>query len=489
MGVRSEVLLTLAWAVLEQFSRELAHYTVAFYVADEPLVLFSEQKDLVRCIQHMLHFHAATFLGRVPFWVPGLWPAVAWLFGGSAAAQSASANWPLVAEMVNSYVSQGKVANMAATLGWGQLGAEYIGQGNLALGTNAPVDSDSLYRIYSMTKPVTGIATMMCIDDGLISLDQPLAEILPAFANMQVQKEYNGAITPDNLEPAIRPITIRQLLTHTAGLGYPSQPGPLATRLEELGLIAALFTRRDIPGFANLQGVSGLEAFTDGLAAMPLVYQPGVRWSYSYGLDVLGRVIEVVTGKKYDVFLKERIFDPCGMNSTWFQVPQSEAHRLTANYAVQEDGLLEMDGQADSLYLEEPPYPFGGGGLVSSPRDYDRFLQMLIGYGEIDGTRVMSEPAVRLATSDLFPDTLAADGGFSMGPAEFGYGAGGLVGRGQMEGLFGWFGAAGTCGLAHMKWGLRSNLMTQYMPAQIYDVYGEFPAAMMGDAIAQLPTR
>lgn len=410
--------------------------------------------------------------------------------GAVAFAQGANANWPAVSAMTQSYVSDGKVANMIATLGWDENMAEFIGSGTHVLGGEAEAGPDSLYRIYSMTKPITGMAVMMCIDDGLLSLDQELSDILPGFANMMVQKEYDGAITPDNLEPAKRAITIRQMLTHTAGLGYGAvQSGPINDRFGELGLVPGQVTRLDIPGISRPPAIRSLEKFADGMADMPLVYQPGERWSYSTGLDLLGRVIEVVTGKTFDGFLKERIFEPCGMTSTWFQVPQSEKHRLTANYVVQDGGLLEVDGADGSIYLDEPAFPFGGAGLVSSPRDYDRFLQMLIAYGMIDGKRVMSEPSVRVATSDLLPDTLAADGGFSTGGAEYGFGAGGMVGRGQFEGLFGWFGAAGTAGLASMKWGLRANLMTQYMPATIYDVYGEFPAAVIRDALGQMLRR
>ncbi|TIX50795.1 class A beta-lactamase-related serine hydrolase [Alteraurantiacibacter aquimixticola] len=401
-------------------------------------------------------------------------------------AASAHPDWPGVSRFISGFVDSGQVANMVATLGYGEAEAAVLARGTTSFTSSTSADADTLYRIYSMTKPVTGMATVICIDDGLISLDQPIAEILPAFAKMQVQREYDGAITPGNLEPAVRPITIRHCLTHTAGLGYSIvQQGPISTAYAEAGLVPGQVTRLDVPGALNGKPVNSLELFADRLATMPLVYQPGTKWSYSVGLDLLGRVIEVVTGKSFDAFLKERIFDPVGMSSTWFRVPHEEAHRLTANYFLADGTLLPVDLPDSSIYLDEPPFPFGGAGLVSSSRDYDRFLQMIANYGEIDGVRVMSEPAVRLATSDLFADTVPYEGRFQFGERPLGYGAGGLVGSGDAAGLFGWFGAAGTCGLVNMRRSLRHNLMTQYMPSTAYPVQNEFPVVVEVDALAQ----
>jgi len=410
-------------------------------------------------------------------------------FAGGLLAQG-QPQWPEVSRMVDSYVAERKVSGMVATLGWGQRAAQTIAAGTRAFDSRDAVGPDSLYRIYSMTKPITGMATIMCIDDGLLGLDQPLAEIIPAFAQMQVQKVYDGPITADNLEPAVRPITIRHLLTHTSGLGYSIvQQGPISEAYTARGLVPGQVTRLQMLPIFRGQAVGSLEAFADGLAQMPLVYQPGTKWSYSVGLDLLGRVIEVVSGMAFDAFLQSRIFDPVGMTSTFFRVPQSEAGRLSASYFLLNGVPLPIDPPASSVYLDQPAFPFGGAGLVSSGRDYDRFLQMLAGWGEIDGTRVMSEPAVRLATTDLFPGSLAADGGFSSGGREFGYGAGGLVGRGDAAGLYGWFGAAGTAGLVNLRYGLRHNLMTQYMPATDYPLQNDFPLAVASDADAMIRNR
>lgn len=407
---------------------------------------------------------AAGLLAQVPF---------------SRALANSAAMWPGVAATVEDYVARGKVANMIATFGWGQQAPTAIARGTLELGGSAQADMDSLYRIYSMTKPVTGIATMMLIDDGKLGLDQPLAEVLPAFADMQVQKQYDGAITPDNLEPAIRPITIRQLLTHTAGLGYGIvQRGPIARAYENAGLIPGQVSRIPIPGLSRGTPVRSLELFADGLAKMPLVLQPGTKWSYSVSLDLLGRVIEVIEDKPFDSVLKERIFDPCGMDSTYFQVPESEIDRFTTNYGILAGTPLPMDPAESSIYLDTPPFPMGGAGLVSSPRDYDRFLAMLLGYGMIDGKRVMGEAAVRVGTGNLLPATATTAGTWVAGE---GFGAGGRV----TDDAYGWGGAAGTA--AFVKFGgggLRAQLFTQYMPSEAYSIQREFPELVAKDLAA-----
>ena len=404
-----------------------------------------------------------------------------------ALAQGGAADWPRVDAFMRELVSDRSVSGMVAMLGWGQDAPTAIAHGRDSFIGQRLSDRDTLYRIYSMTKPVTGMAAMMLVDEGRIALDQPIADFLPAFAEMQVQKDYDGPLTPDNLEPAERAITLRQLLTHTAGLGYGIiQQGPLADAYRENGLVPGVVTRLEEVGAFRGTPAESLAAFADRLAEMPLVYQPGTRWSYSVSLDLTGRLIEVISGQSFDAFLHERIFAPCGMDSTWFRVSESEIGRFTANYFLLDGTMLPIDLAENSVYLDEPAFPFGGAGLVSSPRDYDRFLQMLAGYGAIEGRRVMSEAAVRLGTSDLFPDTLSPDDGFAR---DYGYGAGGRVGRGAEEGIFGWFGAAGTCGLVDMKNGLRHSLYTQYMPANAYPVQTAFPAAVAADKAALLARR
>jgi CubicO group peptidase (beta-lactamase class C family) len=283
----------------------------------------------------------------------------------------------------------------------------------------------------------------------------------------------------------VRPITIRHLLTHTAGLGYTIvQQGPIMEEYRRHGLNPVTVSR--LPTLPGLTGprARSLDDFANRLGAMPLVHQPGTRWSYSVSLDLIGRVIEVVAGQPFDAFLQERVLDPCGMTSTFFTVPMSERARFSTNYFDLLGVPLPIDTAANSLFYEPPPFPFGGAGLVSSARDYDRFLQMLAGYGMLEGRRVMSEAAVRLATSNLLPDTLAPGGAFREG---FGFGAGGLVGQGEADGLFGWFGAASTAGLVNMRTGLRHTLMTQLVGAGVEALQERFPRAVAQDAAARVP--
>ncbi len=394
---------------------------------------------------------------------------------GSAAAE---ARFPAVARMLDGYVSGGKLPGMIAAMGWGAADAPMdIARGTMAKGAAQALDMDSLFRIYSMTKPITGMAAMMLVDEGKLRLDQPIADLLPAYGKMMVQATPDGSIT--DLRPAKTQITVRHLLTHTAGLGYSIiQTGPIKDAFIKAGVVPGQASRLPLPGMDGFKPLGSLAEFADVLATLPLVYEPGTVWSYSVGLDLLGRVIEVASGKPFDVFLAERVFAPCGMNSTWFRVPESEAGRLTTNYAALGGMLLPVDPGKSSVYLEQPPYPFGGAGLVSSPRDYDRFQRMLLGFGRIDGREVMSEAAVRRGTSNLLPVGTDLSKAFIKGN---GFGAGGSVGLGEDAGTYGWAGAAGTVAFVNFRIGLRAGCYTQYMPSEAYPVHREFAQAVLAD--------
>jgi CubicO group peptidase (beta-lactamase class C family) len=424
-----------------------------------------------------------TLVGAAAIGAAATLPVTAW-------AQT-PARWASVAQLLQGYVDSRKVAGMVAALGWRQQAPDVLAYGRDSFTGTRTSDIDSLYRVYSMTKPITGMAAMMLVDERKLSLDQPLADILPRFGNMKVQKVYDGPVTPDNLEPAARPITIRMLLTHTSGLSYVIvQKGPITELARDRGVVPGLVTRlQNSPAFRGT-AVQGLKLFADRLAELPLVAQPGTRWSYSTGLDLMGRVIEVVSGQPFDRFLQQRIFDPVGMTSTFFRVPASEKGRLTTSYFKLDNLLVPIDLPDNSVFLDKPPMPFGGSGLVSSPRDYDRFLRMLVGLGQIDGKRVMSEAAVRMGTSNLLPDTVRqvplTPGSLELDLAKYGFGAGGRVGKGADEGIYGWAGAAGTIAFADIKRGIRGGLFTQYMPSSLYPLDTEFPAAVVKDIALQL---
>lgn len=336
-------------------------------------------------------------------------------FGRQLMAHDVSESWPNVAALAKRYLDERKVANMLLTFGWGQNDmAHTVGGGTLGLNSRVEVDEDTLYRTYSMTKPITGMAVMMLIDEGLIGLETPLHEIIPAFRDMQVLVDPEGPL--ENTVPADKPITIRQLLTHTAGLGYDIvSKGPLLDVYRQNGIISGRASRMPIPGFPPVTPAPGLEIWTDRLAGLPLMYQPATKWSYSSSIDLLGRVIEVVSGMEFEAFLKARLFEPLGMNSTWMRVPESEKTRLTDNFGIVFGTVFPLDSAANSIFLDTPEVPLGGSGLVSSPKDYDRFLRMLLGYGKLNDVRVMSEQAVRVGTSDLLPGTVDLNGSWMLG--------------------------------------------------------------------------
>ena len=403
-------------------------------------------------------------------------------FGRQLLAHDVSETWSNVAAMSQKYVSERKLANLFLTFGWGQEDhAHTVGGGTLGLSNETPVDENSLYRIYSMSKPVTGMAIMMLIDDGLLTLDQPLHDIIPAFRDMQVLVDPEGPL--EDTVPADTPITIRQLLTHTAGLGYSIiSKGPLLDAYNSNGIVGGRVSRNPIPGFPPVTPAPGLEVWTERLASLPLMYQPATKWSYSCSIDLLGRVVEVASGMEFEAFLKSRMFEPLGMDSTWMTVPEGEAGRLTDNYGILFGNALPIDPASNSIYLDAPKVPSGGGGLISSPKDYDRFMRMLLGYGQLGTERVMSEQAVRVGVSNLLPDTVDLSGSWMEGQ---GHGAGGR----SHNNRFGWGGAAGTLSAVDYNLGLRAALWTQYMPTEAYPIREEFFAAMEADLTAMQERR
>lgn len=384
------------------------------------------------------------------------------------------------------WVGPGKLPGMVIALGLPGRETRYIALGSQGFIDTDAMGPDTLFRIYSMTKPVTGMAAMLLVDEGKLALDQPIADFLPRFGKMMVQITPDGSVT--DLRPAKTQITVRHLITHTSGLPYGIvQQGPIREVLFRKGLIPGQVSRLKIPGFDRGEHVKGLAAFADGMATMPLVHEPGTRWTYSPGLDLMGRVIEVVTGQSFDAFLQERFFEPLGMASTGFRVATKDAGRLATNYGVLAGRLVPIDLPETSIYLDEPGFLYGGAGLVSTPHDYDRFLRMIGGLGLLGGKRVMSEAAVRLGTSNLLPAAVSTGSIMSMRLDAFG--AGGRVGTGAEAGIFGWSGAAGTVGMVDMRSGLTSAIYVQFMPPDSLALLPEFQQALRADATALLERR
>jgi len=284
-----------------------------------------------------------------------------------------------------------------------------------------PLERTDIFRIYSMTKPVTSVAAMMLVEDGLMSLDEPLATYLPDFADARVWDD--GA-----LRPPTRPITIRDLLRHTSGLTYGIFGNTPVDRMyiEALG------------GLSPYSGRS-LEETVDLIATLPLVADPGTLWNYSMSTDVLGRVIEVASGLSLADFFRMRIFEPLGMKETGFSVVPANADRLVSLYRLTSDGLAGGSGY-EGDFTRRPSWYSGGGGLTSTALDYLRFAQMLLQGGELDGVRLLREETVHEMTRSQLGDL----GTISLSPTD-GFGLGFAVSvTGPTPGIYWWVGVVNT---------------------------------------------
>ena len=403
---------------------------------------------------------------------------------GAALAQAAEmagteGQWPTVTAMLERYVKARKVSGMVAALGWHAAPPQYIARGLEGFDDRDADGPQSMFRAYSMTKPLTGMAAMILIDEGKLWLDQPLADFAPEFAHMQVAIDPKTSLAA---RPATAQITIRNLLTHTSGLGYAVVgKNKVADELRRLGLNPGLVSKRKIKGVNDGPPTPGPDEFLRLAATVPLVAEPGTKWSYSMALDVLGLLIGRAAGTSFEAFLQQRLLGPLGMTSSYFHVPTSASDRLTTNYAYVLGRPFPIDRPGNSIYEMPVPFAFGGSGLVTSPADFDRFLAMLVNRGLSGGSRVMSEAAVLMGTSNLLPATADLTGTWVVGQQ---FGAGGIVGTGKDEGLYGWSGAAGTIGFAQMKLGLRTSLYVQYMPQDKLPILREFPKAVGADLTA-----
>ncbi len=398
---------------------------------------------------------------------------------------------PTTQALFDGYVRDGKMPGIVAAFGIGDRPTLFVSSGRLATDPAAPLATqDSLWRVYSMTKPVTAMAAMILIEQGRIGLDDPVSKYIPAFRSMKVATAPETSLAS---VPAKTPITIRMLLTHTSGLTYNIiAKGALLKEYERLGILPAAVNAAIEPGMRRARPAT-LAAFADQVAKAPLIAQPGTAWNYSVGLDVMGRVIEVASGQPFDTFVNTRIFAPLGMTSSYWTVPQSEAGRLATNYAWTGELLAPLDPAATSVYLRPPSFPYGGAGLVMSARDYDRFLHMLADGGSLDGVRIMKPETVRLAMSNLLPAGVTfggvggATGGASANAVPMGFGAGGSVyladGPGGMpsKGTYGWGGAAGTVAFVDPLKRVRGTIMVNYFPADRWPVRQEAVRALATD--------
>ena len=386
-------------------------------------------------------------------------------------------SWPALQKLLTDYVSAKKLAGAAVAVADGDAPLIYLKAGRIALDADASFDEHSVCRIYSMTKPVTGLASILLIEAGKLRLDQPVADIIPELRTLQVAIDPGKGL---EARPAKQTMTIRHLLTHSAGLAYwtPERgTDALSTAYRARGITPGNYgpgLKR--PGYGP-QAV-GLDDMVKRLGEFPLAAEPGTVWRYSVGLDVMGLIIQRVSGKPLDVFARERLFEPLNLTATGFQVPAAAVSRLTTNYTVTPDGLVPLDPRQTSVFLKPSTLLAGGAGLVSTAHDFVRIGAMLIGDGKLEGVRVMSAKSARLARSNLLPSAIRYEGG--------GFGAGMRVATGgktahDAVGAVSWNGAAGTMWLVDPARRFNFVFMSQFMPPTSYPIWNEVDAALDAD--------
>jgi CubicO group peptidase (beta-lactamase class C family) len=313
--------------------------------------------------------------------------------------------------------------------------------GKKDIASGAPMTRDTIFRIFSMTKPVTGVAMMILYEEGKWHPSDPVSKYIPEFAHLKVFKgvDQSGKMI---LEDPVHPPTMSELMTHTAGFTYGFFGNTPVDKM---------YTEQQVLGSQSLQGM------IDKLAKTPLLYQPGTRWVYSVAMDIQGYIVEKLSGQSLPDFMQQRIFGPLGMKDTGFFVPQEKRNRFAMLYEENEKGELVANGASSRSatdYATQPSMPSGGGGMVSTAQDYLRFAQMLLNGGELDGVRILAPATVQLMTSNhLVPSLMTGE--FSIGPViirpGLGWGydcavlsdplqADDVVGRGT----FFWIGAADT---------------------------------------------
>jgi CubicO group peptidase (beta-lactamase class C family) len=332
------------------------------------------------------------------------------------------------------------------------------------------MSTDTLFRIASQSKAITSTAVLALLEDGKLRLDQPVADFIPTFAKATVAVKSDSGV---KIVPAKRPITIKDLLTHTAGISYGTDP-----QVRDLYAPKGLGPAAGY-GWYTADKDEGICVTMERLGTLPFVAQPGESWVYGYNTDILGCVVEKASGKPLDETIRERVTGPLGLNDTRFYIPPAERNRLAAVYASGPGGLAVRapDGPTgQGHYVDGPRKSFSGGaGLTSTARDYARFLEMIRNHGALDGVRVLGARTVQLMTTNQSGTLYAAPGrGFGLGfETVEKYGASGLAG----VGAFGWGGAYGTTYQVDPDSHLVVVLMLQLIPNST-DVESKFSTAV-----------
>jgi CubicO group peptidase (beta-lactamase class C family) len=352
-----------------------------------------------------------------------------------------------------------------------------------------PMQKDTIFRLYSQSKPVTGVAVMMLFEEGRFLLSDPVSKYLPEFANMQV---YAGTKDGEVITEPARPMTIHQLLTHTSGLTYDFFPTPVGEMYRQRGVVGSVSVAGELEqGTQSARGKGALELqslqqWSERLASVPLVSHPGSAWNYSVGMDVLGRLVEVVSGQSFGDFLNQRIFVPLNMVDTGFHVPPEKLSRFAANYspAGVAGGLVLLDDPMASPYSLPPSIEMGGSGLVGTVEDYLKFALMLANGGEYNGVRLLSPKTTEFMMANHMTPNIAADPltsleGLMSGSRSWGMGfglTGSVVTNAAISGLpvsngtFSWGGAATTHFWVDPEEDIVGLVHTQLLPDGTYPV-------------------
>ncbi len=376
-----------------------------------------------------------------------------------------------VGELCRRYVDSGRIpcAQVAVARAGTTVYEATYGMADLAAGE--PLRDDAVFRIYSMTKPITSIAVMQLYEQGLILLENPVGRFIPELADPVVW--VAGDIEMYDTRPASRQVTVRDLLTHTSGLTYGFQ---------HQHPVDAMYRRIQLGDFA-LPDFDLAEAMVH-LGEMPLLFDPGTAWNYSVSIDVCGRIVEVVSGQTLDAYLRDHVFEPLGMVDTGFSVPDDQTDRFTANYALKptDRTLFELDPREGSRYLSTPKFLSGGGGLVSTSADYLRFANALVHGGALDGERIIGRKTLAYMAQNHLPGQKTLN---EMGQSTFaevamegsGFGLGFSVvidpaasAAVSSPGEYSWGGAASTLFWVDPVEQLAVVFMTQFMPSNHYPI-------------------
>ncbi len=362
-------------------------------------------------------------------------------------------------DVMAGYVERGVLPGLVTAVSRdGELHVDALGV--QTLGEPTPMAPDTLFRISSMTKPVTAVAAMILVEECAIRLDEPIGRLLPELANPQVLRSIDGPV--DDVEPARRPITVRDLLTFTSGWGQPFVPPgtyPFQDRAREV---------RGYDGPPRPELLRPADDWIADLGTLPLMFHPGEQWAYDTGSDILGVLIERASGRPFEQFLAERIFGPLGMTDTAFWVPEAKLGRLATSYAPR-PGTAELavfDPAAGGGWSRPPAMAQGSAGLVSTVSDYLSFGQMLLDGGIGAGERILSRPAVELMTSDQLTAGQKSRTDWIEGHFDrwgWGFGMAVRTRRTNLEsvGRFGWDGGMGSNWYADPREGLNGIMMTQ----------------------------